>query len=65
MCGYFCIGIIDFMLKGKILTDFILFFIFNLFFFHEIIKKKNDDKVLFYDVFSKMPTIYPKLNNQQ
>ena len=22
MCGYFCIGFIDFMLKGKILTDF-------------------------------------------
>ena len=21
-CGYFCIGFIDFMLKGKILTDF-------------------------------------------
>ena len=22
MCGYFCIGFIDFMLKGKSLTDF-------------------------------------------
>ena len=22
MCGYFCIGFIDFMLAGKILTDF-------------------------------------------
>ena len=22
MCGYFCIGYIDFMLKGKNLTDF-------------------------------------------
>ena len=22
MCGYFCIGLIDFMFKGKILTDF-------------------------------------------
>ena len=21
MCGYFCIGLIDFMLKGKILSD--------------------------------------------
>ena len=58
MCGYFCIGIIDFMLKGKILTDFSILFSRNN-------KKKNDDKVLFYDVFSKMPTIYPKLNNQQ
>ena len=23
MCGYFCIGFIDFMLKGKTLTEFI------------------------------------------
>ena len=23
MCGYFCIGFIDFMLKGNNLTDFI------------------------------------------
>ena len=23
MCGYFCIGFVDFMLKGKSLTDFI------------------------------------------
>ena len=22
MCGYFCIGFVDFMLKGKTLTDF-------------------------------------------
>ena len=22
MCGYFCIGFIDFMLKGKILIDY-------------------------------------------
>ena len=22
MCGYFCIGFVDFMLKGKSLTDF-------------------------------------------
>ena len=22
MCGYFCIGFIDFMLKGKILLDY-------------------------------------------
>ena len=26
MCGYFCIGFIDFMLKGKSLTDFTNFF---------------------------------------
>ena len=33
MCGYFCIGFIDFMLAGKILTDFT-----NL--FHQITFKK-------------------------
>ena len=26
MCGYFCIGFIDFMLAGKTLTDFANFF---------------------------------------
>ena len=26
MCGYFCIGFIDFMLGGKTLTDFANFF---------------------------------------
>ena len=26
MCGYFCIGVIDFMLKGRSLTDFINLF---------------------------------------
>ena len=26
MCGYFCIGFIDFILAGKILTDFTNFF---------------------------------------
>ena len=26
MCGYFCIGFIDFMLAGKKLTDFTIFF---------------------------------------
>ena len=26
MCGYFCIGFIDFMLSGKNLTDFTSFF---------------------------------------
>ena len=34
MCGYFCIGFIDFMLKGKSLTDFT-----NLF-FNQIISKR-------------------------
>ena len=26
MCGYFCIGFIDFMLAGKTLTELIIFF---------------------------------------
>ena len=36
MCGYFCIGFIDFMLKGKTLTEYANKF------------KKNDDIVLNY-----------------
>ena len=35
MCGYFCIGFIDFMLAGKKLTDYI-----NLFSPHDL--KKNN-----------------------
>ena len=38
MCGYFCIGFIDFMLAGKKLTDYT-----NLFSPHE---KKNDNIIL-------------------
>ena len=39
MCGYFCIGFIDFMLAGKKLTDFTyLFSPYNF--------KKNDDIIL-------------------
>ena len=41
MCGYFCIGFIDFMLKGKSLTDFTNIFSSNHF-------KKNDDIILSY-----------------
>ena len=41
MCGYFCIGFIDFMLKGKSLTDFSNLFSPNDF-------KKNDDIILNY-----------------
>ena len=26
MCGYFCIGFIDFMLKGKILLEYLALF---------------------------------------
>ena len=41
MCGYFCIGFIDFMLAGKKLTDFT-----NLFSPHDL--KKNDNIILCY-----------------
>ena len=39
MCGYFCIGFIDFMLAGKTLTEFTNLFSPNNF-------KKNDDIIL-------------------
>ena len=41
MCGYFCIGFIDFMLAGKTLTEFTNLFSPNKF-------KKNDDIILNY-----------------
>ena len=41
MCGYFCIGFIDFMLAGKKLIDFR-----SMFSPHDI--KKNDDIILSY-----------------
>ena len=41
MCGYFCIGFIDFMLKGKTLTEYTNLFSPNDF-------KKNDDIILKY-----------------
>ena len=41
MWGYFCIGFIDFMLKGKILTEYT-----NLFSSNNL--KKNDDIILNY-----------------
>ena len=41
MCGYFCIGFIDFMLAGKKLTDFI-----SMFSPHDF--EKNDDIILSY-----------------
>ena len=41
MCGYFCIGFIDFMLAGKTLTDFTNLFSPNIF-------KKNDCIILNY-----------------
>ena len=44
MCGYFCIGFIDYMFKGKSLTDYTNLFSLNNF-------KKNDDKI--FKLFSK------------
>ena len=41
MCGYFCIEFIDFMFKGKSLTDYTNLFLPNDF-------KKNDDTILKY-----------------
>ena len=41
MCGYFCIGFIDFMLAGKTLTEYANLFSPNNF-------KKNDDITLNY-----------------
>ena len=41
MCGYFCIGLIDFMLAGKSLTEFTNLFSLNNF-------KKNDNIILNY-----------------
>ena len=54
MCRYFCIGFIDFMLKGKVLTDFT-----NVF-------SKYNLKKLWYNfrLFKKMnkaPSIFPDL----
>ena len=41
MSGYFCIGFIDFMFKGKTLTEYTNLFSPNDF-------KKNDNKILSY-----------------
>ena len=41
MCGYFCIGFIDFMLPGKKLTDYTSLFSADDF-------KKNDNIILIY-----------------
>ena len=41
VCGYFCIGFINFMLKGKTLTEYTNLFSPNNF-------KKNDDIILNY-----------------
>ena len=50
MCGYFCIGFIDFMLAGKTLTDYTNLFSpydFNILKMHEIDKTKTTNKAKF------------------
>ena len=42
MCGYFCIGFIDFMLAGKTLTEYTIYL------FSPNNFKKNDDMILNY-----------------
>ena len=44
MCGYFCIGFIDFMLKGNNLTDFTNLISPND--FKENKKKQNNDDII-------------------
>ena len=41
ICGYFCIGLINFMFNGNSLTDYLIFF-------HQTILKKNDDIIFKY-----------------
>ena len=43
MCGYFCVGFIDFVLKGKTLTEYT-----NPFSPNNLENKKNDDIILKY-----------------
>ena len=50
MCGYFCIGFIDFMLAGKKLTDYT-----NLFSPYDF--KKNDNIILSYAKMNKINSI--------
>ena len=65
MCGYFCIGFINFLLDGTTLTDFTNLFSPNNF-------KKNDDIILNHFMlkmvecnFIGTSNIYPNLNDQQ
>ena len=58
ICRYFCIGFIDFMLKGKSITDFNNLFSPNNFF-------KNDDIILNYFKMGESANMYPNLNHQQ
>ena len=58
MCGYFCIGFIDFMLKGKILLDKT-----NL--FSPIDYEKNDKMILKYFFNILLVAVNPKTKMNQ
>ena len=45
MCGYFCIGFIDFMLKGKILTEYTNLFSPNNFEKNDAIKMSDFNEI--------------------
>ena len=51
MCGYFCIGFIDFMLKGKSLLDYT-----NLFYPNDY--EKNDKKNKIFSITKIMKKLY-------
>ena len=58
MCGSFCVGFIDFMLKGKSLSAFTNLFSPNDF-------SKSDDTILSYFKMDEAPNMDPNLNDQQ
>ena len=68
MCGYFCIGFVEFMFGGKTLTDFANFFAPNNF-------KKNDHVIWKYNLTNvqqmvernshEKHNIFPSLKDQQ
>ena len=62
MCGYFCIGFIDFMLAGKTLIEYTNLFSPNNFKKNNIILNYFMSNILKMDDFNKTPNIYPNLN---
>ena len=58
MCGYFCIRFINFVLKGKSLTDLSNLFSANNF-------KDNDEIILKYIKMVELSNIYPNLIDQE
>ena len=62
MCGYFCIGFVDFMLAGKTLIEYTNLFSPNNFKKNNIILNYFKSNILKMDDFNKTPNIYPNLN---